>query len=77
MERAIRASLLNRQRLMHSNRTRYFIRILILVQSDSWWLSILHSLTTPRRYGYHVPAVRKRDTFYSKLEEQRAKNAQA
>ncbi|KIN05610.1 hypothetical protein OIDMADRAFT_16898 [Oidiodendron maius Zn] len=28
-------------------------------------------------YGYHVPAVRKRDTFYSKLEEQRAKNAQA
>ncbi|KAG0652932.1 Cytochrome c oxidase polypeptide VIIA [Hyphodiscus hymeniophilus] len=28
-------------------------------------------------YGYHVPAVRKRDLFYSKLEEQRAANAAA
>jgi hypothetical protein len=29
------------------------------------------------RYGYHVPEVRKRDLFYSKLEEQRAANAAA
>ncbi|KAH8599373.1 hypothetical protein B0O99DRAFT_505071 [Bisporella sp. PMI_857] len=28
-------------------------------------------------YGYHVPAVRKRDLFYSKLEDQRAANAAA
>ncbi|TVY88487.1 hypothetical protein LAWI1_G003187 [Lachnellula willkommii] len=28
-------------------------------------------------YGYHVPAVRKRDLFYSKLEDQRAANAGA
>lgn len=26
------------------------------------------------RYGYHVPAVRQRDAFYGKLEEQRAAN---
>ncbi|KAF7892174.1 uncharacterized protein EAF01_010254 [Botrytis porri] len=26
-------------------------------------------------YGYHVPAVRKRDAFYAKLEDQRAANA--
>jgi len=25
-------------------------------------------------YGYHVPAVRRRDIFYSKLEEERAAN---
>ncbi|KAF2106125.1 cytochrome c oxidase family protein-like protein [Lophiotrema nucula] len=24
-------------------------------------------------YGYHVPAVRHRDAFYSKIEEERAK----
>ncbi|PMD23669.1 cytochrome-c oxidase, subunit VIIa [Hyaloscypha hepaticicola] len=28
-------------------------------------------------YGYHVPAVNKRDRFYSKLEDQRAANAAA
>ncbi|ATZ57127.1 hypothetical protein BCIN_14g02980 [Botrytis cinerea B05.10] len=28
-------------------------------------------------YGYHVPAVRKRDAFYAKLEDQRAANAAA
>ncbi|CAG8975756.1 hypothetical protein HYALB_00009274 [Hymenoscyphus albidus] len=28
-------------------------------------------------YGYHVPAVRKRDAFYAKLEDQRAANASA
>ncbi|TVY68934.1 Cytochrome c oxidase subunit 7A [Lachnellula suecica] len=26
-------------------------------------------------YGYHVPAVRKRDAFYSKLEDKRAAEA--
>jgi cytochrome c oxidase subunit 7 len=34
-------------------------------------------LTTYYRYGYHVPAVNRRDTFYSKLEDQRAANAAA
>lgn len=29
------------------------------------------------RYGYHVPAVRKRDTYYAKLEEKRAADANA
>ncbi|KAK6583139.1 hypothetical protein PZA11_004215 [Diplocarpon coronariae] len=29
------------------------------------------------RYGFHVPAVRKRDAYYSKLEDQRAANAAA
>jgi cytochrome c oxidase subunit 7 len=29
------------------------------------------------RYGYHVPAVRKRDSFYAKLEEKRAAEANA
>ncbi|PSS20478.1 hypothetical protein M430DRAFT_41786 [Amorphotheca resinae ATCC 22711] len=28
-------------------------------------------------YGYHVPAVRHRDQYYAKLEEQRAANAAA
>lgn len=28
-------------------------------------------------YGYHVPAVRKRDLYYAKLEDQRAANAAA
>ena len=26
--------------------------------------------------GYHVPAVRRRDLFYAKLEDERAANAQ-
>jgi len=26
-------------------------------------------------YGYHIPRVRARDTFYAKLEDQRAKDA--
>ncbi|KAF2175682.1 cytochrome c oxidase family protein-like protein [Zopfia rhizophila CBS 207.26] len=25
-------------------------------------------------YGYHVPAVRHRDTFYQKIEDERARN---
>jgi hypothetical protein len=28
--------------------------------------------TNPRLLGYHVPAVRRRDLFYAKLEDQRA-----
>jgi cytochrome c oxidase subunit 7 len=28
-------------------------------------------------YGYHVPAVRQRDKFYAKLEDERAAAAQA
>jgi len=28
-------------------------------------------------YGYHIPAVRQRDAYYSKLEDQRAANAAA
>ncbi|KAI5851831.1 hypothetical protein BZA05DRAFT_444999 [Tricharina praecox] len=28
-------------------------------------------------YGYHVPAVRRRDAYYAKLEQQRAANAHA
>ncbi|KIW07606.1 uncharacterized protein PV09_01556 [Verruconis gallopava] len=28
-------------------------------------------------YGYHVPATRRRDAFYQKLEDQRAKNLEA
>ncbi|QSZ33337.1 hypothetical protein DSL72_002925 [Monilinia vaccinii-corymbosi] len=28
-------------------------------------------------YGYHIPAVRKRDAFYARLEDQRAANAAA
>lgn len=34
-------------------------------------------LTSYSRYGYHVPAVRKRDLFYSKLEDKRAANMSA
>jgi cytochrome c oxidase subunit 7 len=29
------------------------------------------------RYGYHVPAVRRRDAFYTKLEDKRAADAAA
>lgn len=40
-------------------------------------LDTAKSRTTQLKYisiGYHIPAVRRRDRFYAKLEEERAKN---
>lgn len=55
------------------------IRILILVR-HIYLLSLSSEDLVAKnnlRYGYHVPAVRRRDLFYSKLEDQRAANAAA
>jgi hypothetical protein len=55
------------------------IRILILVR-HIYLVSLSSEDLVAKsilRYGYHVPAVRRRDLFYSKLEDQRAANAAA
>jgi len=58
-------------------RSRNIIRIPLLVCYSPMVVVGIKISNGPHRYGYHVPAVRKRDIFYSKLEEQRAANAAA
>jgi cytochrome c oxidase subunit 7 len=48
-----------------------------LVVSCSVLVGCRKSILMIQRYGYHVPAVRRRDIFYSKLEDERAANASA
>jgi hypothetical protein len=63
---------------LRCSRSRDFIWLLILVRP--WILDIVAMRTTyslQLRYGYHVPAVRRRDIFYSKLEEKRSAEANA
>jgi hypothetical protein len=40
---------------------------------DFFGTSVRCPYQTHLRTGYHVPAVRRRDRFYQKLEEQKAK----
>jgi len=58
-------------------RSRNIIRISLLVCCSPMVVVGVKISNGSHRYGYHVPAVRKRDIFYSKLEEQRAANAAA
>jgi len=45
--------------------------IIRITESPNLWSRIEQELTFGK--GYHVPAVRHRDAFYTKIEEERAK----